>query len=246
MNLAYAGLSDTGLIRNQNEDNWYADTSSGLFIVADGMGGHRSGDTASGLIVEYFPHLIQHFPLQPNDAFSGKNVEHLRAALEELNSYIYQHGVANNDCYGMGATAVVLLISDSNAIIGHMGDSRLYSYRDKQLDQVTHDHSITQYLIDLGEISHEEASSHQSKGRISQYFGMPEDPVPEVLLMELEVGDRLLLCSDGLNTMLSDQQICKIMTDQNRPEDACSALIDAANQAGGKDNITTIVIDVTR
>jgi protein phosphatase len=245
MNISYAGLSHIGLIRKNNEDSWYADKSSGLFIVADGMGGHRAGEVASGLVVEHLPQILsKHLPA-PGAELTEASIEPIKSALNELNSLVYLQGAATGGHYGMGATAVALLVRNNKAIVGHMGDSRLYLLRNSQLLQVTHDHSITQYLIDLGEISAEEALNHESKGRISQYLGMKADPFPDILLLSLEKHDRLLLCSDGLNGMINDEQICDLLVNHDEPHEACDALVEAAKHAGGNDNITTLIVDIT-
>ncbi|MCW8963478.1 MAG: protein phosphatase 2C domain-containing protein [Gammaproteobacteria bacterium] len=244
MNTLFAGLSDVGLIRKNNEDSWYADTGNGLFIVADGMGGHHGGEVASGLIVEHLPELIKDFPPAPDVELTLESTESLKSALVELNSLIYLQGLAQPGRQGMGATAVVLLVHKDKAIVGHVGDSRLYILRDRKLVRITHDHSITQYLVDLGEIQESEAANHAASGQISQYLGMKEDPVPDMVLLSLEKDDRLLMCSDGLNGMLDDQQITEITSGQPTPRDACEALVKAAKYAGGKDNITTIVVDI--
>jgi len=144
----------------------------------------------------------------------------------------------------MGATTVMLLVRGRQALVGHMGDSRLYRLRDHQLEQITHDHSITQYLIDTGEISENEAADHESSGRISQYVGMSGEPLPGIQLLPLETNDRLLLCSDGLNSMLGNEQINQLMANHKTSNKTCHALIEAAKTAGGKDNITSIVIDI--
>lgn len=244
MQISHAGLSRTGLIRKRNEDSWYADLASGVFIVADGMGGHRAGDVASGLVVEYLPQILARYSLPSETGLYQDNIEQLKSAMNELNQLIFLQGAAQPGQSGMGATAVILLVSNHRAMVGHMGDSRMYLQRDKKLVQVTHDHSVTQHLIDHGEISEEEAVSHESKGRISQYLGMKAEPFPDILLLTLKKHDRMLLCSDGLNGMVGDQQINELLSGHADPEDACTALVKAAENAGGIDNITTLIVDV--
>ena len=244
MNTSFSGLSDIGWIRKKNEDSWYADNNSGLFIIADGMGGHHGGEVASGLVVEHLPEILKKYPLMSEVEFSEESTDHLQAALSELNTLIYLQGLAQPGHAGMGATAVVLLIRDHKAIVGHLGDSRQYLFRNGRLVQVTHDHSITQYLIDLGKITQSEANHHATSGQIMQILGKKEEPFPDIMLLNLEKGDRLLMCSDGLNGMIDDQQISHLLSGQRGPEAACEALVKAAKNAGGKDNVTTLVIDI--
>jgi len=132
----------------------------------------------------------------------------------------------------------------TNALLAHMGDSRAYLLHDGKFQQRTHDHSLVQLLIDTGDITPQEAAEHPSRGQITRYVGMPGEALPEVLLIDIAAGDRLLLCTDGLTGMVPEQELCDIMLNQRTPRQACRALIAAANEAGGLDNITALVVDV--
>jgi protein phosphatase len=143
---------------------------------------------------------------------------------------------------GMGATVVMALVRGERAVVAHMGDSRAYLLRGKELLRLTTDHSIVQILLESGEITPEEAREHPAHGQITRHVGMPGDPLPEVRLVDLESGDRLLLCTDGLCGMVSDDHILEVLRDVTNDDEACARLVAAANEAGGNDNVTAVVV----
>lgn len=214
-----------------------------MFIVSDGMGGRVAGELASKIVVEVFPDFLferlqQH---QALDTVTSKQI--VVQALCELSEMIQRESSKRPDFFGLGATVVMALIRRSYMLLAHVGDSRAYLFRDNTLRLLTKDHSIIQLLIDMGQLKPEDAATHPSRSQITQFMGMEGKVVPDVQGIELQPGDRLLLCSDGLTGMIADADIEKILKQPASPEGTCQALIDAANDAGGKDNISVILIN---
>ncbi|MBF0606617.1 MAG: Stp1/IreP family PP2C-type Ser/Thr phosphatase [Candidatus Magnetobacterium sp. LHC-1] len=241
--ISYAGLTDKGRIRKRNEDNWSVDPEKGVYIVSDGMGGHAAGDLASRLVVEMLPILLNKRMKDVTALNSAKATEQLNVALTELNEQVRSVSKSKPGLSGMGATVVLLLVRDMTALLAHMGDSRAYLLRNGKFKQMTMDHSVIQVLINSGEITPEEASTHPARGKITRCIGMAGDALPETMLLELKPGDRILLCSDGLTGMLTDNTIMDIISEYRDNKAACQALIDSANNAGGLDNITVVLVD---
>ncbi|GMQ97309.1 MAG: Stp1/IreP family PP2C-type Ser/Thr phosphatase [Gammaproteobacteria bacterium] len=241
--LRYSGCTDQGLVREQNEDNWCAHKEQGLFVVSDGMGGHRGGDIASAMVVNKLPKLIGNHGEEILKMDNGEACASTRSILQTLSHNVYRASQRPGGVFGMGATVVMVLISQGHCIVGHMGDSRLYLLRGDELSLMTHDHSLVQYLVDAGEITHEEAIRHEASGQISQYVGMSTDPLPDANFLLLQKNDRLLLCTDGLTNLVSDTVISYLLQTNPEPESACRSLLDQANRSGGNDNSTALIID---
>ena len=240
----HGGLTDQGLVRKQNEDNWAVDPGQGLFIVSDGMGGAFAGALASKIVVETLPVLLKKKMQGIPDMAMPDAAERLIAAIAELSDHVQTETKGEPGLAGMGATVVVALVRLPQVLIGHMGDSRAYLLRGGRLEQLTTDHSIMQLLIDQGEITPEEALAHPSRGQLTRAVGMEGEALPEVRAITLEPGDRLLLCTDGLTGMVSDEIISAILNRDLSPADMCKQLIAAANRAGGNDNITAVIINM--
>lgn len=238
-----AGLTDTGKTRLVNEDAFTLLPDQGLYIVADGMGGHNAGALASKIVVETLPKMIE----QWLECISSGDVEaisnHLRDTLVTLSQRVWKESGARQDLAGMGATVVVASIHTEHGFIAHMGDSRAYLFRHKELRQLTQDHSVLGILLRRGEITPEEAKHHPARGRVSRYVGMEATVYPDVQRYPTAPGDRLLLCTDGLTGMAPDSVIKDILNEFTDPERACRALVETANAAGGKDNITAVIVD---
>jgi protein phosphatase len=242
--IRYAGQTDTGRVRTENEDRWFADPERGLFLVSDGIGGAFAGGLASRIVVETLPPLLHEGMARIKAIGSSKAKECVKAALCELSNRLFQQARNQAGLAGMGATVAMALMRGSQALIAHMGDSRAYLYRNALFLQLTRDHSLVQLLVDNDEIRPEDAATHPAHGQITRYVGMEGDPLPDVRLVKLRSGDRLLLCTDGLTAMLSDHQILSILANNREADAACHQLVDAANEAGGKDNITVVLIAV--
>jgi protein phosphatase len=241
--LRFAAASDVGRVRPNNEDRWSADPATGLFLVADGLGGHHAGELASFVVVEMLPRLIeaQSAGLADGDALA----EHLLAAIRQLSHELRGHTSGQPGFDGMGATLVCLLIHDRHAIVAHLGDCRGYLFRAGELHQLTRDHTLVQLLVDRGEISPAEAAEHPARGRVTRYVGMPTQALPEVCRIELRQRDRFLLCSDGLTGMVEPDCIARILSDEPCLDACRDVLLRSALAAGGTDNVTALLVDVT-
>ena len=234
--------TDTGRIRPQNEDACFVDTERGLFIFSDGMGGANAGALASQIVVKVLPQIITQRLALLKRVRKESVVLLLREAIGKLSQQVHGQSADKIEFKGMGATVVVALILGRQLYIGHMGDSRAYLLRKGRLKQLTKDHSITQLLIDSGEITPKEAKNHPARGKITRVVGMEGEPLPEVSSLKHEPGDLIMLCTDGLHGMLSEKRILTILRAKASPATLCRRLIEAANVAGGKDNTTVVAV----
>ncbi|MBI4665088.1 MAG: Stp1/IreP family PP2C-type Ser/Thr phosphatase [Nitrospinae bacterium] len=239
----YAGFTDMGKVRKRNEDALFADPINGLFIVADGMGGHASGNLASKIVVETLPTVLLSrldgiFNLSDPSA-AQKTCQ----AIKELSDRVRSESEGKPGFSGMGSTVVLALARNGLALVAHLGDSRAYLFRNGRLQKLTRDHSVVQILFDAGELTQAEMETHPAKNQITRFVGMRGDAQPEARVVELAHGDRLLLCSDGLTGMVDETAISKKLLEEADTESACQALVKMANDAGGKDNITVALMD---
>ncbi|MBN2802540.1 MAG: Stp1/IreP family PP2C-type Ser/Thr phosphatase [Deltaproteobacteria bacterium] len=251
--LKVAGLTDVGRERDHNEDSFGVYPDFNLFIVADGMGGHRAGDVASRIAVESVEEFFKQtekdditwpFQFDPNSPFS---VNRFLTAIQLGNSRIFQQSTSNEQYQGMGTTIVGFLAVENNTSmhVAHVGDSRCYRLRNGELEGVTLDHSlINDYLKAAPDLTEDQIAELPSNV-ITRALGMQDKVLVDIQTIENEVGDILLLCSDGLNGMLTDDEI-KGVIESNRDDlnVAAKALIDAANANGGDDNITVVLVEV--
>jgi serine/threonine protein phosphatase PrpC len=231
MRVEAAVRSDIGRLRQRNEDAYLVRDS--LFVVADGMGGHRGGDVASALALETIESGA------PDDDTLQGLVEDIKRA----NQAVLERGEADRDLRGMGTTITALLVEDGRAHVAHVGDSRAYLLRDGTLQQLTEDHTLVQRMVREGRLTEDEAAHHPQRSVLTRALGVEEEVPVDELTLDVHAGDRLLLCTDGLTTMIDRGRIQKILARERDPQGACDKLIDAANRAGGDDNITVIVLD---
>lgn len=245
-------LSDPGKMRTSNEDSVFCDEATGLFILADGMGGHASGKQASKLAVESIHDYLSRWrnetafiwPFDP-DAKRTKEENHLATALKVANVRVYNAAQKSAELNGMGTTAMVLMMKDASLVIGHVGDSRCYTIVDGEICQVTKDHSLVNQLMRAFNLSETEAVAKANKNVLVQSIGMDEDIMPQVLTIEPKKPTTVLLCSDGLTDMMEDESIAQII--KSNPIDikqAAQTLLNEANLAGGLDNISIILIRI--
>jgi serine/threonine protein phosphatase PrpC len=248
-------LTDVGQVRQLNEDSLLTlelgrvhrsmGTPVGLYVVADGMGGHSAGDVASGLATNA---LAQHatitlLPIEIDSASSVPDMDTwLREAVNVANATVHeQRKLAGTN---MGTTLVMAYVANGQAHVAHVGDSRAYLINAAGIQQVTIDHSLVQRLVDTKQLTPEEARVHPQRNVIYKNLGDRSSVAPDITHVELQPGDRLLLCSDGLSTEIEDQAIHQIVMAATSPQDACRQLTAAANAAGGRDNITTIIVQM--
>lgn len=238
-----AGLSDTGLRRELNEDSMVmleADAPCGLYVVADGMGGHEAGEIASGLTVQTIQHHFMENPPSP----TGPVDEWLKSAVAAANEAVLAQQGSRTEDRKMGSTLVMALVMDGQAHIANVGDSRAYIVNSTSIRQISVDHSLVERLVQIGQLTREEARTHKQKNVIYSTVGDKEDMEIGLYHVKLQPGDRLLLCSDGLSGMLTDEEIQVISRNRPEPASACKSLIEAAKMAGGHDNITTIIVQM--
>jgi len=233
--LRYAVRSDVGLLREGNEDSAYAGPR--LLAVADGMGGHAAGEVASSLTIASMAKLDSEPP-------GGDMLAELAAAVAAANTRLQEMIIANPAVEGMGTTLTALFWSDGHAAVSHIGDSRGYLLRDGELYQITHDHTLVQSLVDEGRISADDVSSHPQRSLLLRALDGRSVAEPDLSVHDAQVGDRYLLCSDGLSGVVSDEMLRETLATMEDPEAAARQLIELALHAGGPDNITCIVADV--
>lgn len=251
-NISVARLTDVGLLRDHNEDAVASDLSIGLLVLADGMGGYRAGEVASEIavltltaeITEAMRQLEQSNKSAPS--FLPES-QMLINAVESANAAIYQISEEQPQCAGMGTTLVAGIFTNNKFIVGHIGDSRAYRLRNDTLMQLTEDHSLLQEQLNSGLITPEQAKVSHNKNLVTRALGI--DPEVELALQEfdVEVGDLYLMCSDGLTDLVDDDVIQAILLEANgNIEHASSGLVRAANELGGKDNISVIIARIKK
>ena len=250
--LDIALLSHPGMVRPHNEDTVFADSASGLVVLADGMGGYNAGEVASGIAVNVvsnglLPELASGRELSKVDVQTG--LTHaallLQMQIAAANKGIYEAAQTRPECAGMGTTIVAALFHRNRVSIGHIGDSRCYRLRLDKFEQLTHDHSLLQEQIDSGQLTPEQAKYSLNKNLVTRALGIEAIVPADIAEYRLEADDIYLLCSDGLTDMVEHHVIHSIMAERREAiETAAAALVDLANQNGGRDNISVILIRV--
>jgi serine/threonine protein phosphatase PrpC len=249
--LEIVALTHSGMVRAHNEDSVAADAACGLVVLADGMGGYNAGEVASGIAVsvtmtETAQPLKNASPIA-RDEESGEElaVVLLGRSIQKANASIYQAAQSDAQYAGMGTTIVSALFYDNRVVVAHVGDSRLYRLRDETLEAITRDHSLLQEQIDCGMISVENARHSQNKNLVTRAVGIDAELIPEIHVHDVAVGDIYLLCSDGLNDMVEDDDIQSILyAMQGNLALAAEQLIQTANDNGGRDNVSVILVKV--
>jgi serine/threonine protein phosphatase PrpC/CRP-like cAMP-binding protein len=243
-------LTDVGRVRDQNEDNFLVDRKLGLFVVCDGMGGHAAGEIASSLAC----HALREALLESKDALLGFEQGHggtsrqdvlslMATAVQRACAKVHEQGVEDETKRGMGTTLDAMMVVGSRGFIAHVGDSRIYLYRQGSVHQLTEDHSLINELLKRGKLTREQIDKIQYKNAVTRAVGVYESVEPDVFDFDVLPGDRFLLCSDGLHGYLEEGEIPKLFEDI--PEDELvTRLVALANDRGGKDNITAVVVRI--
>lgn len=231
--LSWGARTDIGLVRGHNEDSFLVQPP--LFAVCDGMGGHAAGEVASSIAVQT---IGAQAPIHADDILLG-------AAVEAANAAVIEGAATGKGKPGMGCTASCVLIENNKMAIAHVGDSRIYLLHHGTLVRLTHDHSYVEELVDAGEITADEARVHPSRSIITRALGSDPDMYADHFTLDVSIGDRLIVCSDGLSSMVEDSEIEAIAVSSVTPQSAADNLTSAALSAGGHDNITVIVVDVS-
>ena len=229
-----AGRTDPGRVRRRNEDAFVLDPP--LFAVADGMGGAQAGEVASRLAAAAFREYHEADRLAPD--------ERLEAIIQEANRRIYERARADSDVSGMGTTVTAALLTGGKLTVGHVGDSRAYRIRNNELEQLTEDHSLVGDLMRSGRLTPEEADAHPQRSVITRALGTDPEVSIDTITVEAQPGDLVLLCSDGLTTMVADEDILGILAAAPTLDDAARELVRAANTGGGEDNVTVVLFRV--
>jgi protein phosphatase len=250
--LQSASLTDPGRVRDHNEDCIESRPQIGLFVLADGMGGYNAGEVASGMATSLIADgLEETWRLRDVDRLGREEAKALserlmREQIARANSAIFTTSQNNPECAGMGTTLVVCLFYDNFVTVAHIGDSRLYRLRGDAMEQVTRDHSLLQEQLDSGLITPEEAKLSQNKNLVTRALGIDPTADPEIHVYETRVEDTYLLCSDGLSDMVDDEEIrLTLITLKTNPSLTVQQLVQAANDNGGRDNISAMLTRVT-
>lgn len=240
MRFSCAARTDVGVVRSGNEDTYLMAHERGLFVVADGMGGHAAGEVASEMAARLIADRYAPVKGMSDDELMGQMVGAIRSA----NAAIFERTITEHDKRGMGTTATALVLLPTRYLIGHVGDSRAYMLRGGVLSQLTKDHSYVQEQVDAGRLSPEDARVHPYANVITRCVGSNGDVVPDLFIGTLDPDDLILLASDGLTGMIEDDDLHAILSEENTLEEKVDRLIAEANRRGGLDNITVILVRV--
>ena len=231
------GISDVGKARKHNEDSMLDRPEVGLWVVADGMGGHAAGDVASQMIVSSLKKVHEGVTL-------NRYIDDIEDRLIKVNQQLIEKANASKKKSTIGSTVVAMLAYDKYCIYIWAGDSRLYRLRDSEIRQMTTDHSQVEQYVERGLISREEAAVHPHGNMITRAVGATDDLFLDMDIQEMEVNDRYLLCSDGLTKHIMDLELEEILHEEGDPEQTCRTLIDLTLERGAGDNVTAIVVDI--
>jgi serine/threonine protein phosphatase PrpC len=242
-------LTDVGMKREHNEDSFLVNEDLGLYVVCDGMGGHAGGETASRLAVQTVERELLSARLRTDNPFASAAdladtplAGALREAVEGSCAAVFRTSKLNPELHGMGTTCICLLIHETKALVGHVGDSRAYLVREGEVVQLSEDHSLVNEQVRAGLLTPDEARVSRLKNIITRSVGFEEDVLVDVMGVETKPGDRFLLCSDGLSNLIANEEICEMLASKPFAE-IPKALIDLANDRGGDDNITAVAVE---
>jgi protein phosphatase len=239
--ILYSARSEVGLRRLNNEDVYRVDLNRGYCLVADGMGGEAAGEVASSLFAGTASTVFQHAPSRNEDQVMMRVQETYRLA----NQRVRDHAIKNPDHRGLGCTAELMAFSDQGFVLGHIGDSRSYRFRNRSLKQLTLDHSLVQKQLDSGLITPEEARLHPLRNVITRAVGIEDEISLDLIRGPICRDDLFLMCSDGLTDLVDDERIAAALSADAHLDGKVDSLIDAALKAGGSDNITVVLLGIT-
>lgn len=225
------GISKTGLVRQRNEDRFYA--QGPLLIVADGMGGYTGGEYASTMVVDTIVEVV--------NAATEMSTEVLKNAILKANRIVYEKSQSYKELEGMGTTAVVAYVQEDTLYWAHVGDSRLYRYGEDGLHRMTKDHSMVQQLVEAGTITEEEVIHHPKRNMLTRAIGVYETVEVDTGVVEVHQNDRILLCSDGLSGYIEESKIEQVLSEENNESRALEDLVHLVYDAGARDNVTIVL-----
>jgi protein phosphatase len=236
-------MTDKGRNRARNEDSLLCLAEKKIFMVADGVGGHKAGELASSLATDLVRAYFKEHPIE--DSFDvGKIKEYCQTCLLEVNRSIFERANVSAENAGMATTAILLYVNSDQAFVANVGDSRAYLMHDNRLQRLTEDHSYVNELMKKGQITEEEALHHPNRNMITRALGSEETLEPDFYHFKVESGDRILLCTDGLYNEIDEEEILSILKGGENTDDLVRDLISRANENGGRDNITVICVDL--
>jgi serine/threonine protein phosphatase PrpC len=243
MQFEFACATDTGRARNNNEDSIVIDDAVSLAVLADGMGGYNAGEVASGMCTSFIKAELGRWLGEASAAATDTDVRRaMDICVDNANRAIFNAANSNPQYAGMGTTLVVAVMRDARLLMGHIGDSRAYRWRAGGLEQITRDHSLLQEQIDAGLITPEQAAVSNHKNLVTRAVGVEDTVLLETHVHQIQPDDWLLLCSDGLSDMIDDEDIAAVLRAHDSLPAAAQALVDAANEAGGRDNISVVLV----
>jgi protein phosphatase len=246
MNYKFCALTDTGRNRDNNEDALCVDDETHLAVLADGMGGYNAGEVASGMATAFIKSELSRWLIEVGPVARSREVRRaMELCVDSANLSIFNAANSNTQYSGMGTTLVVGVFRDDALVLGHIGDSRCYRLRAGKLEQITRDHSLLQEQMDAGLITPEQAEHSNIRNLVTRALGVEEVVLLEVNEHQVEIGDIYLMCSDGLSDMLNDAHIAQIVNSPASLEIKGQMLIDAANDHGGRDNISVLLVEVS-
>jgi serine/threonine protein phosphatase PrpC len=245
MNYHFCAKTDPGRARDNNEDSVVYDEPTLTAVLADGMGGYNAGEIASGMATAFIKSELTRWLTEAGPGIKAKEVRRaMEICVDNANRSIFNSANSNANYAGMGTTLVVGVFKDDKLVLGHIGDSRCYRLRAGLLEQITKDHSLLQEQMDAGLITPEQAATSSIKNLVTRALGVDESVLLEVNEHQVQVGDLYLMCSDGLSDMIDDYAIDKIVTSELVLEQKAAQLIDQANENGGRDNISVLLVEV--
>ena len=245
MNYHFCAKTDPGRARDNNEDSVVYDETSLTTVLADGMGGYNAGEIASGMATAFIKSELSRWLIEAGSGIKAKEVRRtMEICVDNANRSIFNSANSNANYAGMGTTLVVGVFRDDRLVLGHIGDSRCYRLRAGLLEQITKDHSLLQEQMDAGLITPEQAATSSIKNLVTRALGVDESVLLEVNEHQVQVGDLYLMCSDGLSDMIDDEAIHKAVTSELDLDQKAKQLIDLANENGGRDNISVLLVDV--
>ena len=246
LQITYASLSDVGCVRTNNEDAVIVDAQRRIAVLADGMGGYNAGEVASDMAVrQTLEGLVQWFGDIPPEKLTAREIG--RAMIEcvdNTNRNIFESSYSHQEYAGMGTTIVVAVVHQTTLLLGHVGDSRAYRLREGKLEQMTCDHSLLQEQVHMGLLTAKEAEHALHKNLVTRALGVEDTVLLDLQEIEIEPGDVYMMCSDGLNDMLPDEEIAAVMSSSEDPDIIAKALVQGAKDHGGGDNVSVIVFRV--
>ncbi|HPX93816.1 MAG TPA: Stp1/IreP family PP2C-type Ser/Thr phosphatase [Bacillota bacterium] len=242
--IIFSGMTHQGFVRDRNEDSYIMDAPEGmwplLFAIADGLGGHKNGALASRTAISYAVSFLREQLPAVNDPEKVKSI--LADTLQKTNIKVYTTSLEDPDNTGMGTTLTLMALYEQSCYVAHIGDSRCYMFRERELEQLTRDDTYVSQMVASGSLEESEVVSHPRRHVLTQALGYPEYVEPQITHVDLRPKDRYLLSSDGLHGILNRKAIARTMRHAGSPDEAASSLIEQTLQAGAPDNVTVIVV----